>query len=59
MEAGGWASPAMLRRYAHIGPSTVWQAVETLAEVGTGSNTGSEAEVKQKEAARVRQPLDC
>jgi integrase len=26
MEAGGWASPAMLKRYVHLGPSTVWQA---------------------------------
>lgn len=32
MEAGGWASPAMLKRYVHLGPSTVWQAVEKLAE---------------------------
>lgn len=32
MEAGGWTSPAMLKRYVHLGPSRVWQAVEKLAE---------------------------
>jgi integrase len=41
MEAGGWKSPAMLRRYVHLSPSSVWQAVEQLAQIGTGSKTGS------------------
>lgn len=41
MEAGGWASPAMLKRYVHLGPSTVWQAVEKLAESSTGGKTKS------------------
>jgi integrase len=40
MEAGGWKSPAMLKRYVHLSPSSVWQAVEKLA-AGTGSKTGS------------------
>lgn len=51
MEAGGWASPAMLKRYVHLGPSTVWQAVEKLAESSTGSKTGSTPSPKEKEAA--------
>lgn len=42
MQAGGWASPAMLRRYAHLSPSNVWQAVEGLTKFATGSKTGSE-----------------
>ncbi len=41
MEAGGWKSPAMLKRYVHLSPSSVWQAVEQLAQIGTGSKTGS------------------
>lgn len=49
MEAGGWKSPAMLRRYVHLGPSSVWQAVEKLTE--TGSKTGSASELKQQEVA--------
>jgi integrase len=48
MEAGGWKSPAMLRRYVHLGPSSVWQAVEKLA---TGSKTGSKPDLKQQEVA--------
>lgn len=48
MEAGGWSSPAMLKRYVHLGPSTVWQAVERLADLGTGSTPSQ----KEKEAAR-------
>jgi integrase len=42
MEAGGWSSPAMLKRYVHLSPSNVWQAVEGLTKFGTGSKTGSE-----------------
>jgi integrase len=40
MDAGGWKSPAMLKRYVHLSPSSVWQAVEKLA-TATGSKTGS------------------
>ena len=42
MELGGWASPRMLKRYAHIAPTYLWQAVEGLTQGGTGSKTGSE-----------------
>jgi integrase len=51
MEAGGWASPAMLKRYVHLSPSTVWQAVEKLAEASTGSKTGSRPSQNKQEAA--------
>ena len=51
MEAGGWASPVMLKRYVHLGPSTVWQAVEKLAEASTGSKTGSTPSQKEEEVA--------
>jgi integrase len=51
MEAGGWASPAMLKRYVHLGPSTVWQAVEKLAETPAESNTESMPIQQEKETA--------
>ncbi len=50
MEAGGWKSPAMLKRYVHLGPSTFWQAVERLAEAGTGRKIGSRTDAQRKEA---------
>ena len=32
MVLGGWKSPAMLSRYAHLSPTHLWQAVESLVE---------------------------
>jgi integrase len=43
MALGGWKSPAMLSRYAHLSPANLWKAVEGLAKQQTGSKTGSEA----------------
>lgn len=48
MEAGGWKSPAMLRRYVHLGPSAVWRAVEQLAHQ---ADPESQPLDKQKEIA--------
>lgn len=42
MALGGWKSPRMLDRYAHLSPAHLWQAIEGLAHTGTGSKTGSE-----------------
>lgn len=51
MEAGGWASPAMLKRYVHLSPSSVWQAVEQLANAATtGSKTGSSPTTPDEQA---------
>lgn len=33
MSLGGWKSPAMLNRYAHLSPTHLWQAVESLTEI--------------------------
>lgn len=33
MTLGGWKSPAMLNRYAHLSPTHLWQAVESLTEI--------------------------
>lgn len=40
MALGGWKSPAMLSRYAHLSPAHLWRAVEGLAQNETGSKTG-------------------
>ncbi len=41
MALGGWHSPAMLGRYAHLSPTHLWNAVEQLSKLATGSKTGS------------------
>jgi hypothetical protein len=35
MVLGGWKSPAMLSRYAHLSPTHLYQAVENLTRIGT------------------------
>lgn len=45
MELGGWESPRMLKRYAHIGPAHLWQAVEGLTAPTTGCKTGCDEKV--------------
>ena len=35
MALGGWKSPAMLSRYAHLSPTHLYQAVENLTRIGT------------------------
>lgn len=49
MALGGWSSPRMLGRYAHLSPTHLWQAIEGLArpdqgktQDGTGTKTGTE-----------------
>lgn len=49
---GGWASTSMLDRYSHLSPSHCWQAVEGLAQFGTGSKTGSAPSSQGKEALK-------
>ena len=44
MALGGWKSPRMLDRYAHLSPAHLWQAIEGLAQTRTGSKTGSHGE---------------
>lgn len=45
MALGGWKSPRMLDRYAHLSPAHLWQAIEGLAQTRIGSKTGSEGEL--------------
>ena len=35
MALGGWKSPAMLSRYAHLSPTHLYHAVEDLTRIGT------------------------
>jgi integrase len=44
MALGGWKSPRMLDRYAHLSPAHLWQAIEGLTKCRIGSKTGSEQE---------------
>jgi integrase len=39
MALGGWKSPRMLDRYAHLSPAHLWQAVEGLTQIGTVTKT--------------------
>ena len=45
MTLGGWKSPAMLTRYAHLSPAHLWQAVEGLTGIGTGIKTEQRQEM--------------
>ena len=50
---GGWKFPRMLDRYAHLSPAHLWQAIEGLALVGTGSEGNSTGQVLQKSMKRL------
>jgi integrase len=53
MALGGWKSPRMLDRYAHLSPAHLWQAIEGLVPTRTGSKTGSEQECSGQELTEV------
>lgn len=53
MALGGWKSPRMLDRYAHLSPAHLWQAIEGLAQARTGSKTGSDTEPSRQELMEV------
>lgn len=44
MALGGWKTPAMLSRYAHLSPAHLWQAVEGLTQIGTVTKTVTKGE---------------
>jgi len=52
MALGGWKSPAMLSRYAHLSPTHLWQSVEALTKFGTGVKTGGGPETEKVEDAQ-------
>lgn len=58
MALGGWSSPRMLSRYAHLSPTHLWAAIEGLAgnpQDGTGTKTGTNGKGLCGQPA---QPLD-
>ena len=44
MALGGWKSPAMLSRYAHLSPAHLWRAVEGLTQMGTVTTVTEETD---------------
>ena len=53
MALGGWKSPAMLSRYAHLSPAHLWKAVEGLAGVGTVTETVTEEKATEEETQKL------
>jgi len=57
MALGGWKSPAMLSRYAHLSPAHLWKAVEGLTGVGTVTEEKATEEEVQKLLIKVMSRL--
>jgi integrase len=53
MALGGWKSPAMLSRYAHLSPTHLYQAVENLTRIGTVTKTVTTNVTKEGEAPKL------
>jgi len=53
MALGGWKSPAMLSRYAHLSPTHLYQAVENLTRIGTVTKTVTANVTKEREAHKL------
>jgi len=53
MALGGWKSPAMLSRYAHLSPTHLWKAVEGLTQVGTVTKTVTEEMTIEEETRNL------
>ena len=53
MALGGWKSPAMLSRYAHLSPTHLYHAVEDLTRIGTVTKTVTKDVTKEGEAHKL------
>jgi integrase len=53
MALGGWKSPAMLGRYAHLSPTHLWKAVEGLTQVGTVTETVTNEITRSEETQKL------
>ena len=53
MALGGWKSPAMLTRYAHLSPAHLFQAVEGLTRMGTAPKTVPEEAVDEELTSKL------
>lgn len=57
MALGGWKSPRMLDRYAHLSPAHLWQAVEGLTSVGTVTKTVTGQENSQASVLQATEKI--
>jgi hypothetical protein len=53
MALGGWKSPAMLSRYAHLSPTHLYQAVEGLTRSGTVTKTVTKGSIEEGQTAKL------
>ncbi len=53
MALGGWKSPAMLSRYAHLSPAHLFQAVEGLTRLGTAPKTVPKESVDEQHVSKL------
>ena len=53
MALGGWKSPPMLSRYAHLSPTHLWQAVEGLTQMGTVTKTVTKESIQEGQTGRL------
>jgi len=57
MALGGWKSPAMLARYAHLSPTHFWRAVEGLTAFQSQNSDGTVTGQKEGEGEET-QPIE-
>ena len=53
MALGGWKSPAMLSRYAHLSPAHLFHAVEGLTRMGTAPKTVTEELADEERTSKL------
>ena len=53
MALGGWKSPPMLSRYAHLSPTHLWQAVGGLTQMGTVTKTVTKESIQEGQTGRL------
>jgi integrase len=53
MALGGWKSPAMLSRYAHLSPTHLWQAVEGLTKTATVTKTATAESAEEEQGSKL------
>ena len=57
MALGGWKSPAMLSRYAHLSPTHLYQAVEGLTRSRTATKTATSQEQESEHEDKLLENL--
>lgn len=57
MALGGWKSPAMLIRYAHLSPAHLFHAVEGLTRTGTAPTTVTEESADELQASNLLEDM--